>query len=58
VRSLSCAVEFLPHQAAEAFREFGYEAREHASLARHLERSIDTGLWCVYRPEQPVRWRL
>ena len=32
--------------------------REHAPLARHLERSIDTGLWCVYRPEQPVRWRL
>jgi hypothetical protein len=32
--------------------------REHAPLARHLERSIDTGLWCVYRPEQLVRWRL
>jgi hypothetical protein len=30
---------------------------DHAPLAHHLERSIDTGLWCVYRPEQPVEWR-
>jgi hypothetical protein len=30
---------------------------EHPLLARHLERSIDTGLWCVYEPEQPVAWR-
>jgi hypothetical protein len=30
----------------------------HPSLARHLDRSIDTGLWCVYRPEQQVDWKL
>jgi tetratricopeptide (TPR) repeat protein len=32
--------------------------RAHPDLARHLERSIDTGSWCVYRPEHPVNWRL
>jgi hypothetical protein len=30
---------------------------DHPLLARHLERSIDTGLWCVYEPEQPVAWQ-
>jgi hypothetical protein len=30
---------------------------QHTPLARHLERSIDTGLWCVYQPEQPTIWR-
>ena len=29
----------------------------HPLLALHLGRSVDTGLWCVYRPEQPVAWR-
>ncbi len=28
----------------------------HAALARHLERSVDTGLWCVYNPEQAIEW--
>jgi tetratricopeptide (TPR) repeat protein len=32
--------------------------RAHPDLARHLERSIDTGSWCVYQPEHPVSWRL
>lgn len=32
--------------------------RAHPALGRHLDRSIDTGLWCVYRPETPVEWRL
>jgi hypothetical protein len=31
-------------------------ASSHPALARHLERSVDTGLWCVYQPEQPVQW--
>jgi tetratricopeptide (TPR) repeat protein len=31
-------------------------ATSHPALARHLERSVDTGLWCVYQPEQPVEW--
>jgi tetratricopeptide (TPR) repeat protein len=29
----------------------------HPSLARHLERSVDTGLWCVYNSENSVAWR-
>jgi tetratricopeptide (TPR) repeat protein len=33
-------------------------ARAHPDLGRHLDRSVDTGAWCVYRPEQPVTWRL
>ena len=31
-------------------------AREHPDLGRHLERSIDTGAWCAYRPAEPLRW--
>ena len=29
----------------------------HPELGRHLERSIDTGTWCAYRPAEPVTWR-
>lgn len=25
------------------------------ALARHLDRSVITGRWCAYRPEQEVR---
>jgi hypothetical protein len=32
-------------------------ARAHPELGRHLERSIDTGAWCAYRPAEPVTWR-
>lgn len=31
--------------------------RAHPELGRHLERSIDTGAWCAYRPAEPVDWR-
>ena len=31
--------------------------RAHPELGRHLERSIDTGTWCAYRPAEPVDWR-
>lgn len=31
-------------------------ARAHPDLGRHLERSIDTGSWCAYRPPEPVDW--
>jgi tetratricopeptide (TPR) repeat protein len=31
-------------------------ARVHPELGRHLERSIDTGAWCAYRPAEPVDW--
>jgi hypothetical protein len=30
--------------------------RVHPELGRHLERSIDTGAWCAYRPSEPVHW--
>ena len=30
--------------------------RAHPELGRHLERSIDTGAWCAYRPAEPVTW--
>ena len=29
---------------------------EHDVLGRHLEASVRTGSFCVYRPEQPTRW--
>ena len=32
-------------------------ARVHPELGRHLERSIDTGAWCAYRPAEPVYWK-
>ena len=32
--------------------------RVHPGLAGHLERSVDTGVWCVYRPEQETAWDL
>jgi hypothetical protein len=32
-------------------------ARVHPELGRHLERSIDTGAWCAYRPAEPVDWQ-
>lgn len=31
---------------------------EHPDLARHLDRAVDTGVWCVYRPEHPIQWTL
>jgi hypothetical protein len=31
--------------------------RTHPELGRHLERSIDTGSWCAYRPAEPVDWQ-
>jgi tetratricopeptide (TPR) repeat protein len=32
-------------------------AAAHPELGRHLERSIDTGAWCAYRPADPIDWR-
>lgn len=29
----------------------------HPELGRHLERSVDTGMWCAYRPAEPVDWK-
>jgi AAA ATPase domain len=36
----------------------GRVAAAHPELARHLEVSVRTGTFCVYRPDQPVRWQL
>jgi tetratricopeptide (TPR) repeat protein len=30
----------------------------HPSLAAHLDRSVDTGAWCAYRPEHAPTWEL
>ncbi len=30
----------------------------HPDLGRHLARSVRTGTFCVYEPDQPVRWSL
>jgi hypothetical protein len=30
----------------------------HPALGRHLENSIRTGIFCSYRPEAPVDWKL
>ncbi|HUI02993.1 MAG TPA: AAA family ATPase [Acidimicrobiales bacterium] len=30
----------------------------HGPLGAHLRRSVDTGRWCVYQPEEPVDWDL
>lgn len=30
--------------------------RSHPELGRHLDRSIDTGAWCAYRPAERVVW--
>jgi hypothetical protein len=31
-------------------------AAAHPELGRHLERSVDTGALCAYRPAEPIRW--
>jgi hypothetical protein len=31
-------------------------AGEHPELGRHLSRSVRTGTFCIYDPDQPVRW--
>jgi tetratricopeptide (TPR) repeat protein len=33
-------------------------AAAHPALGRHLENSIRTGIFCSYRPETPVDWKL
>jgi tetratricopeptide (TPR) repeat protein len=38
-------------------RAIALVGRAHPELGRHLERSIDTGAWCAYRPAEPVPWR-
>jgi hypothetical protein len=33
-------------------------ASSHPELGRHLEVSVTTGTFCVYRPEHPVDWEV
>jgi hypothetical protein len=45
--------------AAEYARRAGDRISEaHPELGRHLARSVRTGTFCVYEPDQPVRWSL
>lgn len=37
-------------------RTIAVVGRHHPELGRHLERSVDTGAWCAYRPEDPIDW--
>src|SRR5207244_8338167 len=30
----------------------------HPALGRHLQASVATGRFCIYRPEQPVKWHV
>ena len=30
----------------------------HPELGRHLDRSVDTGTWCAYRPAETVTWHV
>jgi hypothetical protein len=30
----------------------------HPTLGTHLEQAVRTGAWCVYQPDEPVRWQL
>ncbi len=32
-------------------------AKDHPELGRHLDVSVTTGTYCVYRPERPISWR-
>jgi hypothetical protein len=32
--------------------------KEHPALARHLENAINTGTFCSYQPDRPLRWEL
>ncbi|MGH7722031.1 MAG: ATP-binding protein [Candidatus Dormibacteria bacterium] len=36
----------------------GHIAAAHPALGRHLRRSVRTGSFCVYDPDQPTEWRL
>jgi tetratricopeptide (TPR) repeat protein len=37
-------------------RAIAVVGRSHPELGRHLDRSIDTGTWCAYRPPEPTTW--
>ena len=37
-------------------RSLGHTAKAHPALGRHLLTAVGTGIFCSYRPEQPVAW--
>ena len=39
-------------------RAIAHVDRAHPELGRHLDRSIDTGAWCSYRPAETVTWQV
>ena len=43
---------------ARISRSINAIGKEHPALAHHLQRSITTGSFCSYQPEQPVDWIL
>lgn len=38
-------------------RAIGSVGEVHPELGRHLDRSIDTGAWCAYRPSDSIDWQ-
>jgi predicted ATPase len=45
----------VTHRVRAALRRI---AESHPQAGRHFERSVTTGTYCRYEPEQPVEWRL
>jgi hypothetical protein len=37
-------------------RTITHITRVHPELGRHLDRSVDTGTWCAYRPADEIHW--
>jgi hypothetical protein len=46
------AVKCRVHQAIERIE------RVHPPLGLHLRKSVRTGVYCSYLPEQPISWQL
>lgn len=43
----------VTHRVRSTIRQL---AKVHPALGRHFQHSINTGVYCSYRPEHPVRW--
>jgi hypothetical protein len=53
VDSAERARSAVTHRVRSAIRQL---TKVHPALGRHFDRSINTGVYCSYRPERPVRW--
>ena len=49
-------IDTCPNEAD--FRAFSTGPDFQAALGSHLRNSVRTGIFCSYRPEQPLEWRL